>query len=100
MGWCRPCDVAYKEGLFREKLFKSSPDLYFKRVEFDLKQEPIMSSGYNPYIYFGVLEFEKFFPPIKDFEYDTYCGFSMRHLGSYSDYAHFNKYKRSVIIIL
>lgn len=89
-----PCDIAYKEGLFREKLFKSSSDLYFKRVEFDLKQEPIKSSEYNPYIYFGVLEFEKFFPYILDLSYDTYCGFSMRHLGRYSDYAHFNKYKK------
>lgn len=89
-----PCDKAYKEGLFREKLFKSSPDLYFKRVEFDLKQEPIKSSRYNPYIYFGVFEFEKFFPYISDLSYDTYCGFSMNHLGSYSDYAHFSKYKK------
>lgn len=61
-----PCDIAYKEGLFRGKLFKSSPDLYFRRVEFDLKQDPIKSSEYNPYIYFGVLEFEKFFPYILD----------------------------------
>lgn len=51
--------IATQEGRIRDSIFKLSPEAYFNRIDFDLKQGCLSNSHINPYVAFGQLEFEK-----------------------------------------
>lgn len=51
--------IATQEGHIRDSIFKLSPEAYFNRIDFDLKQDCFSNSHINPYVAFGQLEFEK-----------------------------------------
>lgn len=51
--------IATQEGHIRDSIFKLSPEAYFNRIDFDLKQGCLSNSHINPYMAFGQLEIEK-----------------------------------------